>query len=119
MGSYYEKSRQDFLRSFSPTKCCPSDFVSSLIHPGSEEFKTVDAAGTRDFMIVAELWENGLDSAAIAHLLWWQCVEVLDRFGTASIFIDLPIGGNHRVMSGRGKLHTRNKEGDVAMIAAL
>ena len=70
-------------------------------------------------MIVAELWEDALDSAPIAHLLWWQCLEVLDSFGMACIFIDLPISGNHSVMSGRGKLYTRNKEGDVTMIAAL
>src|SRR5689334_8694207 len=70
-------------------------------------------------MIVAELREDGLDSAPIAHLLWWQCLEALDSFGTACIFIGLPISGNHRVMSGKGKLYTRNKEGDVPMMAAL
>src|SRR5579872_5613801 len=70
-------------------------------------------------MIVTELRENGLDSVPIAHLSWWQCVEALDSFGTACIFVDLPISGNHSVMSGKGKLYTRNKEGDVTMIAAL
>jgi hypothetical protein len=46
-----------------------------------------------------------------------QGLKSLDGLGAGRILMDLPIGGNHRVVGGRGKLNTGSKEGDGAVIA--
>ena len=51
-------------------------------------------------MVVAELWEDGLDLASTAHLSWGQGLESLDGLATVCILMDQPIGGNHRGVGG-------------------
>jgi len=51
-------------------------------------------------MVVTELWEDGLDLASTAYLSWGQGLESLYCLSAGRILIDLPIGGNHRVVGG-------------------
>ena len=63
--------RDSFFQPLRPRSCCLLDLVSPLIHARSEKFDAIDAARTGDLMVVTELWEDGLDLASTAHLLWW------------------------------------------------
>jgi len=50
-------------------------------------------------MIVTELREDNLDLAPIAYLSRRQCRESLDGPGAVCVVMDLPIRGNHSVVS--------------------
>ncbi len=73
-----EKLPDGFPHAFSPPFVSLFDLVSLLIHTRSEKFEAVDAAWTRDLMIVTELGEDGVQIALLAHLLWWKRMESLD-----------------------------------------
>ena len=97
-----------------PRSCCLLNLVSPLIHVRSEKFDAVDAARTGDLMVVAELWEDGLDLVSTAHLSWWQGLESLYCLSAGRILMDLPIGGDHGVVGGIGKLNPGTKAGFLA-----
>jgi hypothetical protein len=71
--------------------------VSLLIHTRSEKFEAVDAAWTRDLMIVTELGIDGVQIALLAHLLWWKCLEALSGSSPIGILLDLAVRSYHRV----------------------
>ena len=73
-----KKSPDGFRDAFSPPFLFPSDLVALLIHTRSEKFEAVDAAWTRDLMIVTELGEDGAQIALLAYLLRWKRMESLD-----------------------------------------
>src|SRR5689334_20350330 len=91
----HEKSPDGFPYAFSLPFLTPFDVVSLLVHMRSEKFEAVDAAWTRDLMIVTELGEDGVQ---IALLLWWKRLESLDCLGPVCIFMNVPIRSNHGVM---------------------
>src|SRR5690348_15106877 len=78
--------------------CCLLDLVSPFIHARSEKFQTVDATRTGDLVVVTELWEDGLNLAATAHLSWGQGLEALHCSISVSILADVPIRGNHGIV---------------------
>jgi len=73
-----EKSPDGFPNAFPPPFLSPFDLVSLLIHTRSEKFEAVDAAWTRDLMIITELGEDSVQIVLLAHLLWWKRLESLD-----------------------------------------